>query len=434
MSIGQDVAAAEAIRPRPHRLGLLARSRAFRLLWSAHTVSVVGDAVTLVALPTVAILTLHAGGLAVALITSSWAIAWGLLGLPAGVWTDRLPRRRVMIACDLVRAVVLASIPIAYAADTLRIWQLILVAAFAAAANVFFTSAATTYLPEILPPADFTEANARLELSSSSSLLVGPPLAGAMIAVVGAPLALLADAFSFLGSASFLRWLPPAERQSKRRPEPHFRRELTAGLRAIRERPILIRITCGSGISNVGLAASQAVLLLFVYRGLHLSPLAAGVALALGAAGSIGGALAAPRLVRRFGTGQLLFLATTLEGLALLPIGFALLGLPVFWVAFALAARGFFNPLWNVNVPTVRQTLVPLELQGRVSAVLRMVGFGAAPLGALAGGAVGQLLANRYGDANGYALTLAGASVVAAASGFALSSRSVRRFRLGDAD
>jgi hypothetical protein len=116
------------------------------------------------------------------------------------------------------------------------------------------------------------------------------------------------------------------------------------------------------------------------------------------------------------------------------PSGFALLGLPVFWVAFALAARGFFNPLWNVNVPTVRQTLVPLELQGRVSAVLRMVGFGAAPLGALAGGAVGQLLANRYGDANGYALTLAGASVVAAASGFALSSRSVRRFRLGDAD
>ena len=244
-------------------LGLIGRSRDFRLLWAAHTVSVSGDAVTLVALPTIAILTLHATGLAVGILTAAWAVAWGAFGLVAGVWTDRLPRRRVMIVCDLARVVLLGSIPAAYFAGLLTIWQLLAVAALAATANVFFASSSTTYIPEILEASDFTEANSRLELSSSTSMLSGPTVAGALIGFVGAPLALLADAGSFACSALFLRGIPVEGRRPTAGAPRHFGREVATGLRAIRERPILMQITCGGAISNIGLSASQAVLLLF---------------------------------------------------------------------------------------------------------------------------------------------------------------------------
>ena len=251
---------------RRDRFGLIGRSRDFRLLWGAHSVSALGDAVTAVALPSVAILTLHAGGVVVGLLTAAWAIAWGAFGLVAGVWTDRLPRRRLMIACDLARLVLLASVPVAYAFGALTLSQLLLVAVLGAIANVFFSTASATYVPEILEAEDFADGNARLELSTSTTLFAGPTLAGALVGLVGAPLALVADALSFLFSASLLRGIRVGHAAHRHHDQARgrFRRELGIGLRAIRERPILMFTTCAGGISNIGLSASQAVLLLFV--------------------------------------------------------------------------------------------------------------------------------------------------------------------------
>ncbi len=386
-------------------LGVLGRSRDFRRFWAAHTVSACGDAITFVALPTVAILTLHASGLEVGALTACGGLAWGLFGLVAGVWTDRLPRRAVMVACDLLRLAVIASVPVAYLLGGLTIWQLAAVAALAASATVFFLTASTGYIPEILGPPDFAEANSRLELSTSASMLTGPTLAGALISLAGAPLTLAADAVSFLASALLLRGLQAgtlpqggqgAGDQDARR---SFGRELAIGLRVVRGQPLLVRAAACAALSNAGSTACQAVLLLFIYRGLGLTPALAGLALGLGAAGTMAGAVAAPRLARRFAAGRLLLTETTAGALALLLIEAALLGLPVLWVAAALAARGFLAPLWNVTIVTIRQVLVPQELQGRVSAALRMIGLGAVPAGALAGGALGQALAARYGPA-----------------------------------
>ena len=412
-------------------MGVLGRSRDFRRFWAAHTVSACGDAITFVALPTVAILTLHASGLEVGALVASGGLAWGLFGIVAGVWTDRLPRRAVMVACDLLRLALIASVPIAYLLRWLTIWQLAAVAALAASATVFFLTASTSYVPEILGPPDFAEANSRLELSTSASMLSGPMLAGALISLVGAPLALLGDALSFLGSALLLRGLPtgrlPQGDQGARR---SFGRELAIGLRVVRDQPLLLRAAVCAALSNVGSTACQAVLLLFVYRGLGLAPALAGLALGLGAAGTMVGAVAAPRLARRFAAGRLLLTETTAGALALLLIEAALLGLPVLWVAVALAARGFLAPLWNVTIVTIRQVLVPQELQGRVSAALRMISLGAVPVGALAGGALGQAFAARYGPAHGYGLTIAIFCLVGSASGLVLLPRAVRDFRL----
>src|SRR5205823_1084465 len=133
--------------------------------------------------------------------------------------------------------------------------------------------------------------------------LAGPTLAGALIGVLGAPLALIADALSFLSSALLLRGVPVDRAKAAASGRRSFRRELADGLRAVRERPALMLITCGTAVSNFGLAASQAVLLLFLYRGLHLHPFAAGIALGLGAAGNVAGAALAPTLTRKLGTG-----------------------------------------------------------------------------------------------------------------------------------
>lgn len=410
--------------------GVLARSRDFRLLWAAHSVSAFGDAVTLVALPSVAILTLHAGALAVGAISAMQGLAWGLVGLPAGVWVDRLPRRKVMINCDLGRLLVIATVPVAAALGGLTIWQLAAVAGIAGIGTVFFMTASSTYIPALLDQDDFTDANARLELSTSTSMLSGPTLAGALIAAVGAPFAMAADACSFLASALLLRRIEHERVRVRVGRTERFRSELVRGLRVVRERPVLMRITAATGLSNLGLAAQQAVLLLFVYRGLGLHPLAVGIALGLGAAGNVVGSALSPRLTRALGSGRALLAATTLEGLGLLLILLALAGLPAVWVAVALAARGLFNPLWNVNAVTVRQVIVPHELQGRVSAALRMVGIGTWPLGALAGGALGASLATSLGAEHGYALTLAIASIVAASSGIFVAPRSVRDLRV----
>jgi MFS family permease len=412
------------------RLGVIGRSCDFRLLWTAHSISTFGDAITLVALPSIAILTLHVGALAVGVLSAMQGAAWGVFGLVAGVWVDRLPRRAVMIACDLARLLLVGSVPVVAAFGRLTIWQLAAVAALAGVGTVFFLTASSTYVPELLEHTDLTEANARLELSTSTSMLSGPPAAGALIAAVGAPFAMAADAASFLVSALFLRSIEHTHPRAPAAARERFRSELAQGLRAVRERPVLIFITSATGVSNFGLAAQQAVLLLFVYRGLHLHPLAAGVALGLGAAGNVAGAALAPRATRMLGSGRALLAATTLEGLGLLLILPALVAAPALWVAVALAARGLFNPLWNVNAVTVRQVIVPRELQGRVSAALRMVGIGTWPLGALAGGAAGGVLASSLGAAHGYALTLALASLVAASSGALLLPRRVRELRV----
>jgi MFS family permease len=410
-------------------LGLLGRDRAFRRFWAAHTVSAGGDAVTLVALPTVAILGLHADGLAVGALTAVSGLAWGIFGLPAGVWADRLPRRAVMVVCDLVRLALIASVPVAYLLGSVTIWQLIVVAALAASATVFFSTASTSSIPEILGPPDFAEANSRLELSTSASMLTGPPLAGALISLAGAPLALVADALSFLASALLLRGMPPGT-PPQRGARLSFGRELAIGLRAVRDQPLLIRAAVCAALSNVGSAGCQAVLLLFVYRGLGLAPAVAGLALGLGAAGTMAGAVAVPRLARRFAAGALLLTETTAGALALLLIEPALLGWPFLWVVAALAVRGFLGPLWNVTIVTVRQVLVPQDLQGRVTAALRMVGFAAVSAGALAGGALGQALAARYGPADGYGLTIAVFSLLGSASGLVLLPKAIRKFRL----
>jgi MFS family permease len=372
----------------PCRDGVLRGNPLFRRMWSAQTVSVFGDAITGIAVPTVAVLSLHASPIAVGALTSvSWA-AWPLIGLPVGVWVDRLPRRPLLVGADLLRLVLIGSVPLAWAFGRLTFAQLLAVAALAGAATVVFDLTFTAALPDVVPPEDLADANGRLELSGSSSRLTGPGLAGVVISTVGAPAALICDVASFAASAFLLGTGPALHRRGETRERAPFVAEIREGVAALRRYVPVFRATFAAAISNFALSMGQGVFYVFAYRSAHLSPAAVGIALTVGSLGNIAGAAAAPRLSRLLTTGPALIVSTALEGTAVLLTPLALLGVPAVWIAVAFGWRNFFNPLWNVTAATMRQQLVPPDLQGRVTAGARAIGMSVTPLGGLVGGAI----------------------------------------------
>jgi len=184
--------------------GGLWRHPDFIKLWSAETVSQFGTQITLLALPLAAIDVLHASAFKVAALTTVEFLPFLLVSLPAGVWVDRLPRRPILIVGDLARAALLASIPIAYAFDALTIWQLYGVAFCFGIATVFFDVAYQSYLPSLVERTQLVDGNAKLEISRSAAQLGGPGVAGLLVDWLKAPVAILFDAVSFLGSALFI--------------------------------------------------------------------------------------------------------------------------------------------------------------------------------------------------------------------------------------
>ena len=389
------------------RRGVLRRNADFRRLWVAQTISVFGDSVTTVALPSVAILSLHASSLTVGFLNAAGWSAWGVLALVAGVWVDRLQRRPLLIGADLIRLAMIGSIPVAWAVGALTIAQLIVVAAVASACGVVFGLAYTAHVPHVVAPGDLNEANARLELSNSAAFLSGPSLAGVLVSLANAPLALIADAVSFAGSALLLA------RSKVSASEPHLREpfwdELREGVRVLRRQPILMRTTLAGGFANFGFAIGQAVFFLYAYRSLHLSPALVGLSLTLGAAGGVLGVLFTQRITRRIGVAAAVCISTACAELATLAFPLASLAVPVVFLALGGALRGFLGPWWNVNVVTLRHQLIEQRLQARVTAASRTFVMGTLSLGSLTGGVLGGTI--------GYPQTIVVGALVGGASG-----------------
>src|ERR671930_1113114 len=179
------------------------RHRDFMKLWTAESISQLGSQVSLLALPLIAISVLHVSTFEVGLLSTMEFLPFVLVGLPAGVWVDRLRRRPVLIAGDLGRALALGSIPLAYALHALTIGQLYAVGFVTGVLTVFFDVAYQSYLPSLVEPDQLVEGNAKLEVSSSGASIAGPGLAGGLIQLVGPAVAVLADAASFAASGLF---------------------------------------------------------------------------------------------------------------------------------------------------------------------------------------------------------------------------------------
>ncbi|MGC4864405.1 MFS transporter [Micromonospora sp. DT53] len=381
--------------PTPVRqAGGLLRHRDFRLLWTGQTVSSVGSNVTTVALPLVAVAVLDAGTFQVAVLTAAAWLPWLLIGLPAGAWVDRLPRRPVMVACDLFRVLLFLSVPLAAALDRLTVWHLLLVALSAGVARVFFETADQVYLPVLLRPEQLPEGNAKLHAAQTASYVVGPGVAGLIAQLIGAVTALLLDAISFLVSAVCLLRIRTVEPRVRRVDQSRsLRRDIAEGLSFVIRDPYLRVLTLFGAASNIGLTGYQAVLVVFLVRELRLEPGLVGGLVGVMSAGGIIGALLATTVARRCGTARALLIAAALTGPPALLIPLAAPGVGLAWPALGGLLIGLGVAIGNVVKGAFRQTYTPHHLLGRVTVSMHLLNYGTIPLAAVLAGAIGA----RYG-------------------------------------
>jgi predicted MFS family arabinose efflux permease len=390
----------------------LAGDPRFRRFWTGQTVSEFGDRVSELALPLIATATLHAGGLEVSCLT---AVAWGphFAAIFVGGWVDRRPdKRRLLVTADLVRAAVLLSLPIASLTGHVTLTQLYAVAVITGAAAVLFDTSYPTFFTRLVPRAAYLDANSKLNTTRSASYVAGPALGGTLIQALGAPLAVIADAASFLTSALFIGRIRPMEPEPSTTPEaePEAQRAPTTattdqkpdkprirdGLHYIRRHPIL-RATLASAatVNYFTFLAGTGLLVLYATRTLHLTSATLGAALGIGALGGLAGALLAPRIARRIGIGPAI--AT---GAVLFPAPLALIATahgPTWTEAATLALAELLSAagvmLFDVNLNALQAAVIADDVRGRVAGAYRTVNYGVRPLGALTGG----VLANVWG-------------------------------------
>ena len=364
----------------------------FRLLWAGQTASVFGTAVSALAIPTIAIVALGASPFAVGLLGAVQFAAFPVLGLVAGVWIDRWSRRTTMLVADVVRALVLTTIPLAAVWHVLGYAQLVAVAACVGVASVFFEIAYQSLVPALVDHDRLEGANARLEFTNSAAQIAGNGLAGGLIALFGAPLAIVVDAASYVLSVLTLTAIRVRETHredtSERVP---FWRALREGLGVVFSSPVLVRIAGATATSNFGGSIVMAVYLLYAYRVLHLSPAVVGIVFAVGNVG-FAGALLAPRIARRFGPGRTMLSCLAIPLLAGFALPLAQFAQPVVVLIAVEITITVFVPIYNITQVSLRQRLVPAAQLGRMNATMKTLVWGTIPLGMLTGGALGSAI------------------------------------------
>ncbi len=375
--------------------GLLRRRR-FRLLWIGETISQLGNAMAVVGVPLVAVIVLHASTFTLGVLTAAAWLPWLVIGLPAGAWVDRLPARRVMIVCDVVSAVLYASVPVTAWAGVLTTGLVIGVQLGGGAASVLFMTAYQVYLPSLVTPGELIEGNTKMQGSASAALFAGPGLAGLVAQLLGAVTALLCNAVSFLVSAVCLLGARPGAAAPSAPPrETTLRGEIADGLLLVLRDPFLRQLSVFWAVANLALTGYTALLVVFLVRVIGLAPGAVGLLAAVPGVGGILGAAATGRITARFGTARGLLLST------LAGVPFALL-IPLtgpgprlaFYVAGALLAFAGVA-VGNIVIAAFRQSYSPPGMCGRVTATMRFLIFGTSPLGALLGGSLGSWLGIR---------------------------------------
>ena len=371
----------------------------FRRLWFGQTISVFGDQITQLGLPLVAVLTLGADATQMGTLTAVGLLPHLLFSLLAGVWLDRVrARRRLMIAADLGRAALIASIPVAFALGVLSMPQLYVVGFLSGTLAVIFDLSWNTLFVSVTERERYVEAMALLNGSRSLASVAGPTIGGILVQVLGAPLAMLGDAFSYLGSVVFLRRIrapePPIEHE-----EGSTRERLLAGLSFVIGDPIMRPTLLSVATVNLFTFASSALFILYATTTLGVSPGALGLALGTGSVGAVIGAIFATRIGRRIGLGPAYAL-----GLVVFPVSLLLIPLagPEMSMTLILAllfgsefGAGLGVMILDINVGAIIYARTPDRIRARAAGAFRFINYGVRPVGALFGGLLGGAIGVR---------------------------------------
>lgn len=375
------------------------RDRRFSRFWAGQSVSQVGDRITELALPLIAVGALNASANQVAWLT---ALVWtpNLLAIVLGAWVDQQAgKRRLMILADLLRTAVLLSLPVAYVLGAVTLTHLYVVAILAGAAGVLFNTAYPPFFVRLVPRASYIDANSKLSASRSVSQVAGPAIGGALVQALTAPVAIVVDALTFLVSAVLIGRIqveePPTSAMAT---APSLLRRAREGLAFVVRHPVLrATLGCAATVNFFTFVAGSGLMVLFASRSLGLSAGVIGAAMGAGATGALLGAVAAPALSRRLGVGR-----SIVVGAVLFPAPIAIAAAadgPLWLRAGALAVSqfvsGFGVMLFDVNLNSLQAAVIPDGMRSRVAGAYSTINYGVRPVGALAGGVLATLVGLR---------------------------------------
>lgn len=370
----------------------------FVKLWTGQTISNFGSGITGVALPLTAVLVLSASAAQMGILGALDGLAVVIFGLLAGVWVDRVRRRPLLIASDLGRAFLLGSIPLAALFGVLSMPQLYVVAALAGILTVFFNVADESYLPSLIPQGQLVEANSKLGMSDSLAEMSGPALAGPLVQLLSAPLAIAFDALSFLASALGVGLIrtpeappkPPAQQQ-------RAWRESIEGLRTLWQDSRLRALAISGGVFNFFGNFIGTLYILYIVRELHITAIIVGFLVAAGGVSALAGTFIAGRVIRRIGLGPSIGGMLTFYGLT---GSLTVLASGPLWLAatFLFAAQLIGDAsasIYFIAEVSLRQSIIPNDLLGRVNASMQLVTRGALPISAILAGILGDMIGLR---------------------------------------
>lgn len=383
-----------------HRFTGLWRNADFLKLWTGQTISMFGTMIGGSAMDFTAILFLQASPIQVAVLAACRQVPAFLAGLVVGAWVDRQHRRPVLIATDLGRALALVSVPVAAAFGQLHIEQLYIVAFATSLLTLFFDVAYQAYLPSLVRRDELLEGNSKLTASASVAEFGGFSLAGWLVSWLSGPLTILIDAVSFLVSATSL-WLIRGREsrmiESGQTAVTGMLPEVREGLRLVASDPILRVLALTTMVHSLSGGCVGAVIVLYMTRDLGFAPGILGMMWAVGGVTSFLGALVAAPVAHRLGTGGAMVagLLVMAGGTFLVPLAE---GTTLLSAVLLVANQLITDPaatVYNINETTLRQSIVPDRLLGRVGATLRFLGLGLSITGAVVGGALGETLGVR---------------------------------------
>jgi MFS family permease len=373
------------------------RHRDFDLLWAGQTVSRVGTEVSTLAVPLIAIQTLHATTFEVGLLTAIEFLPFLLVGLLAGALVDRARKRRVLLLADAGRLVALGSIPFASAVASITLVHLYIAAFVTGILTVFFDVSYQSYLPELVDIDQLVDGNAKLAATESAAHVVGPGLGGAIIGLVGAVTAVVADAVSYLVSfvcVMFIR--APNERPARAAGErTSLIAEIREGLRFVWHEHRIRAVAFATATSNLFSGISTAVILILMSRELGFGGAEIGLVFAVGGVGAVIGAVLAPKLARWLGVGHAIVWTLAIAGLGPALVAMSAGSIAPVLLAAGVAIEGGGGVAYNINQVSVRQAICPPRLLGRMNASVRFLVWGTLPLGGFLGGVLGSVFGIR---------------------------------------
>jgi MFS family permease len=365
----------------------------FLKLWTGQSISEFGSQISQLAIPLLAATDLHATPIEFSLLGVVGFVPFILFALPAGAWVDRLRRRPILIVADGSRAVLLALIPVLWATQLLRMWELLVIQFVVGVFTVFFDVAYMSYLPWLVDREQLVEGNSKLQLTVSFAQVAGPSASGALVGAITAPFAIVADAISFVVSTGLMFRMRDREALAEPSPgasRPQLWRETKEGMRWVVGHPWLRAIAACTGASNFFSSVLFAIFVLYLVRTLRLSSPEIGLILAVGSGGAIVGALVVARIQHRVGVGTTIAGSAIIGSLANLAYPLAPRTFPAPVLIIGLAIGSFANVAYNITQVSLRQAITPERLQGRMNAGMRWIVWGTIPLGGLAGGAIAQ--------------------------------------------